>query len=175
MLSCDCLFATPWTVAHQFPLSIGPPRQENRRELPFSSPEEPPDWGWNPSLLCLLHWQADSLPLYHLGNPFDNTTLKPERCLLLGRKAMTNLDSILKSRGITLLMKIHIVKAMVFSVVMYGYESWTIKKAEHWRTDAFQPWWWSRVLRVPWTTRSNKSTLKEINPEYSLEEAFLVA
>ena len=89
---------------------------------------------------------------------------------------MTNLDSILKSRDITLLMKIHIVKAMVFPVVMYGYESWTIKKAEHQRTDAFQLWCWRSVLRVPWTTRrSNKSTLKEINPEYSLEEAFLVA
>ena len=93
-----------------------------------------------------------------------------ERCLLLGRKAMTNLDSILKSRDITLLTKVHLVKAMVFSVVVYGCESWTIKKAEHWRIDAFELWCWRRLLRVPWTARrSNQSILKEIRPEYSLE------
>jgi len=87
----------------------------------------------------------------------------------LGRKVMTNLDSILKSRDITLPTKVHIVKAMVFPVVMYGCESWTIKKAECQRTDAFELWCWRRFLRVPWTARrSNQSILKEINPEYSL-------
>ena len=93
-----------------------------------------------------------------------------QRRLLLGRKAMTNLDSILKSRDMTLLTKVHRVKAMVFPVVMYGCESLTIKKAEHQRTDAFKLWCWRRLLRVPWTARrSNQSILKEINPEYSLE------
>ena len=92
-----------------------------------------------------------------------------KRCLLHGRKAMTNLDSILKSRDITLPTKIHRVKAMVFPVLMYGCESWIIKKAEHQRTDAFELWCWRRLLRVPWTARrSNQSILKEINPEYSL-------
>ena len=90
-----------------------------------------------------------------------------KRCLVLGRKAMSNLDSILKSRDITLPTKVHLVKAMVFSVVMYGCESWTIKKAEHWRIDAFELWCWSKLLRVPWTAkRSNQSILKEISPEY---------
>ena len=97
-----------------------------------------------------------------------------KRCLLLGRKVMTNLVSILKSRDITLPTKVHLVKAMVFSVVMYGYESWTIKKAEHWRLDAFELWCWRRLLRVPWTTRrSNQSILKEISSEYSLEGLML--
>ena len=97
-----------------------------------------------------------------------------KRRLFLGRKAMTNLDSIIKSRDITLLTKVHIVKAMVFPVVMYGYESWTIKKAEHRRIDAFDLWCWRRVLRVPWTVRrSNQSILKEISPEYSLEGLML--
>ena len=97
-----------------------------------------------------------------------------QRCLFLGRKAMTNLDSTLKSRDITLLTKVHIVKAMVYPVVMYGCESWTIKKAEHRRIDAFELWCWRRVLRVPWTARrSNQSILKEISPEYSLERLML--
>ena len=97
-----------------------------------------------------------------------------KRHLLLGRKAMTNLDSILKSRDITLLTKVHLVKATVFPVVMYGSESWTIKKAEHQRTDAFELWCWRRLLRVPWTARiSNQSILKEISPEYSLEGLML--
>ena len=97
-----------------------------------------------------------------------------KRCLLLGRKVMTNLVSILKSRDITLPTKVHLVKAMVFSVVMYGYESWTIKKAEHWRLDAFELWCWRRLLRVPWTTRrSSQSILKEISSEYSLEGLML--
>ena len=86
-----------------------------------------------------------------------------KRYLLLGRKAMTNLDCILKSRDITLLTKVHLVKAMVFPVVMYGYENWTIRKAEHWRIDAFELWCWRRLLRIPWTVRrSNQSILKEI-------------
>ena len=93
--------------------------------------------------------------------------------LLLGRKAMTNLDSILKSRDITLPTKVHLVKAMVFLVVMYGCESWTIKKAEHQRIDAFELWYW-RLFRVHWAARkSNQSILKEISPEYSLEGLML--
>ena len=97
-----------------------------------------------------------------------------KRHLLLRRKAMTNLGSILKSRDITLLTKVHLVKAMVFPVVMYGYASWTIKKAEHQRIDAFELWCCRRLLRVPWTARRlNHSTLKEISPEYSLEGLML--
>ena len=97
-----------------------------------------------------------------------------KRHLLLERKAMTNLDSILKSRDITLLTKVHLVKAMVFSVVMYGCENWTIKKAECWRIGAFELWCWRRLLRVPWTARrSNQSILKKISPEYSLEGLML--
>ena len=97
-----------------------------------------------------------------------------KRCLLLRWKAMTNLDSILKSRDITLPTKVHRVKAMVFPVVMYGWKSWTIKKAECWRIDAFELWCCRRLLRVPWTARrSNQSILKEINPEYSLEGLML--
>jgi len=99
-----------------------------------------------------------------------------QRCLLLGRKATTNLDGILKSRDITLPTKVHLVKAMVFPVVMYGFESRTIKKAERRRIDAFELWCWRRLLRVPWTARrsnQNQSTLKEISPEYSLEGLML--
>ena len=97
-----------------------------------------------------------------------------KRPLLLGRKAMTNLDSILKSRDITLPTKVSIVKVMVFQVVMYGCESWTIKKADLQRIDVFELWCWRRLLRVPWTARrSNQSILKEINPEYSLEGLML--
>ena len=92
-------------------------------------------------------------------------------CLHLGRKVMTNLENILKSRDITLPTKVRLVKAMVFPVVMYGCESWTIKKSEHQRIDAFELWYWRRLLRVPWTARScNQSILKEINPEYSLKD-----
>ena len=102
------------------------------------------------------------------------TAVMKLRHLFLGRKAMTNLDSILKSRDITLLTKVHLVKAMVFPVVMYRYDSWTIKKAEHQRIDAFELWCWRRFLRVPWTARrSNQSILKEISPEYSLERLLL--
>ena len=92
-----------------------------------------------------------------------------KRCLLLGRKVMTNLDSVLKSRDVTLPTKVRLVKAMVFPVVVYGCEIWTIKKAEHRRIDPFELWCWRRLLRVPWTERiSNQSILKEINSEYSL-------
>ena len=92
-----------------------------------------------------------------------------KRCLLLGRKAVTNLESIVKSRDITLPSKVHLLKAIVFPVVRYGRERWTIKKAERCRIDAFQLWCWRRLLRVPWTARrSNQSILKEISPEYSL-------
>ena len=92
-----------------------------------------------------------------------------KRCLLLGRKAMTNLDSILKSRDITLPTKVHLVKATVFPIVMYGCESWSIKKAEHWRIDPFEWWCWRRLLSVPWTSRIlNQSILMKISPEYSL-------
>ena len=112
-------------------------------------------------------------PFFHLSSKGSLGSIlvgQIKRCLLLGRKAMTNLDYILKSRDISLLTKVHVVKAMVFLVVLYGCESWTIKKAECWRTDAFELWCWRRLLRIPWTARrSNQSILKEINPEYSLE------
>ena len=97
-----------------------------------------------------------------------------KRCLLLGRKVMTNLESIFKSRDITLPTKVCLVKAMVFSVIMYGCESWTVKKAEHQRTDAFELWFWRRLLRVPWTARRfNQFILKEISPGISLERMML--
>ena len=97
-----------------------------------------------------------------------------KRHLLLGRKAMTHLDSVLKTRDITLPTKVYMVKAIVFPVVMYGCESWTIKKAEHWRIDVFELWCWRRLWRVPWTARrSNQFNLKEISPEYSLEGLML--
>ena len=97
-----------------------------------------------------------------------------KRCILLGRTVMTNLDSILKSIDITLSTKVHLAKAMVFLVVMYGCESWTIKKAKHWRIDAFELWCWRRLLRVPWTARrSSQSILKEMSPECSLEGLML--
>jgi len=102
------------------------------------------------------------------------------RCLFLGRKVITNLDSILKSRDIPLPTNVHLVKAMVFPVVMYGYESWTVKKAKLQRIDAFEPWCWRRLLRVPWRSkgskgskRSNQPILKEITPEYTLEGLML--
>ena len=97
-----------------------------------------------------------------------------KKCLLLGRKVMINLDSIIRSRDITLSTKVHQIKATVFLVVMYGCESWTIKKAEHWRTDAFELWCWRRPLKVPWAARrSNQSILKEISPGYSLKGLML--
>ena len=112
----------------------------------------------------LFSWAPKSLQMV-------TTAIKlKDACMFLGRKAMTNLDSILKSRDITLLTRVCIVKAIVFQVVMYVCESWTIKKAELRRIDAFELWCWRRLLRVPWTARrSNQSILKEINPEYSLK------
>ena len=117
-------------------------------------------------------WKQWQTLFWGLQNHSSSHEIK--RCLLLGRKVMTNLDSILKRRDITLPTKVHLVKSMVFPVVMYGCESWTIKKAEHWRIDAFELWCWRRLLRVPWTTRrSNQSILKEISLEYSLEGLML--
>ena len=114
-----------------------------------------------------------SATLYFLGSKITadgDCSHEIKRRLILGRKVMTNLDSILKSRDITLPTKFHLVKAMVFSVVMYGCESWTVKKADHQRNDAFEVWCWRRLLRVPWTARrSNQSILKEISPGISLE------
>ena len=118
-----------------------------------------------------------NLQVYFLGSKITedgNCIHEIKRCLLLGRKIMTNLDSILKSRDIILPTKIHLIKAVVFPVVMYRCESWTIKKTEHQRIDAFELRCWRRFLSVPWTTRrSNQSILKEINPEYSLERIML--
>ena len=115
--------------------------------------------------------------LYFLGSKITadgDCSHEIKRRLLLGRKVMTNLDSILKSRDITLPTKVHLVKAMVFPVLMYGCESWTIKKAEHERSDAFELWCWRRLLRVPWTARRfNQSILKEISPGCSLVELML--
>ena len=109
----------------------------------------------------LFSWAPKSLQMV-------TAAMKFKRCLLFGREVMTNLDSILKSKDITLPTKVHPVKAMVFPVVMFGCESWTIKKAEHQRIDAFELWCWRRLLRVPWTAgRSNQSFLKEISPECS--------
>ena len=105
---------------------------------------------------------------------YDDCSHEIKRCLLLDRKAITNLDSILKSRDITLPTKVHLIKVMVFPVVMYGCENWTIKKVEHWRIDVFELWCWRRLFRVPWIARRPKqSILKEISPEYSLEGLML--
>ena len=114
---------------------------------------------------------------YFLGSKITadgNCSHEIKRCLFLGRKVMTNIDSILKSRDITLPTKVHLVKAMIFPVVMYGRECWTIKKSECQRINAFELWCWKRFLRVAWTARrSNQSFVKEINPEYSLEGLML--
>ena len=128
----------------------------------------------------IISWQIDGetvADFIFLGSKITadgDCSHEIKRCLLLGRKIMTNLDSILKSRDITLPTKVHLVKAMVFPVVMYGCESWTIKKAEGRRIDAFELWCWRRLLRVPWTARrSNHSILKEISPGCSLEGLML--
>ena len=127
----------------------------------------------------ITSWQIDGesgwLYFGGLQNHFDgDCTHEINRRLLLGRKVMTNLDSIFKSRDIPLLTKVHLIKAMVFPVVMYGSESWTVKKAEHWRIDASELWCWRRLLRVPWISRrSNQFILKEISPEYSFEGLML--
>ena len=120
---------------------------------------------------------GNSVRLYFWGSKITadgDCSHETKRCLLLGRRVVTNLDSIFKSRDITLPTKVHIVKAMVFPVVMYGCESCAVKKAEHQRIDAFEVWCWRRPLRVPWTARrSNQSILKEINPGISLEGMML--
>ena len=137
----------------------------------------------------ITSWQTDgeTMEIYYFGGlqkfiilggsrttVGGDCTHEIKRCLLLGRKAMANIDSILKSRDITLPRKVHLVKDMVFLLVMYGCESWTIKKADHQRIDAFKLWCWRRLLRVPWTARrTNQSILKEISPEYSLEGLML--
>ena len=126
----------------------------------------------------ITSWEIDGETVadyfWGLQNADGDCSHEIKRRLLLGRKVMTNLDSILKSRGITLPTKVHLVKAMVFPVVMYGCESWTVKKAEHRRTDAFELWCWRRLLRVPWTARrSNQSILKVISPWCSLEGMML--
>ena len=127
----------------------------------------------------ITSWEIDGetvetmFRLYFLGSKITadgDCSHEIKRCLLLGRKVTTNLDSIFESRDITLLTKVHLVKALVFPVVMYGCESWTVKKAECRRIDAFELWCWRRLLRVPWTARrSNQSILKEISPGISLE------
>ena len=132
-----------------------------------------------PITSCQIEWETvETVSDFILGG--SKTTAdgdcshEMKKCLLLGRKFMIKLDSILKSRDITLPTKFCLVKAMVFPVVMYGCESWTIKKAEHRRNDAFELWCWRRLLRFPWTARrSNQSILKEISPEYSLEGLML--
>ena len=140
---------------------MGFPRKEYWRGLPFPSPGDLPNPGIEP--------MSPVSPT--LASGFFTTD---PRHLFLGRKAMTNLDSILKSRDITLPTKVHLVKAMVFPVVIYGCESWTMKKAECRSFDAFELWCWRRLLRVPWTARRpNGSILKEISPEYSLEGLML--
>ena len=122
----------------------------------------------------LSDWPTKNVNIIFLGSKITadaDCSHEIKKCLLLGRKAMTNLDSVLKSRDITLPTKVQIVNAV--PGVMYRCESWTIKKTEYWRIDAFKLWFWRRLLRVPWTARSNQSILKEINPEYSLEGLIL--
>ena len=125
-------------------------------------------WGNNGNSERLFSWAPKSLQMV-------TAAMKLKRRLPLGRKTMTNLCNILKNKDITLLTKVHLVKAMVLPVVMYGSESWSIKKAEHWRIYAFELWCWRRLLRVPWTARrSSQSLLKEICPECSLEELMVL-
>ena len=121
-----------------------------------------------------VFWEDVSIHILPETTADGNCSHEIKRCLLLGRKVMTNLDSMLKSRDITLPTKVCLVKTMVFPVVVYGYESWTVKKAECRRIDAFELWCWRRLLRVPWTARrSNQSILKEISSGCSLEEPML--
>ena len=164
LLSCVRLFATPWTVAYQAPPSMGFSRQESWSELPFPSPRDLPDPGIEPGSPA---FQADALTSEPPGKPKNEI----KRCLLLGRKVMTNLDSILKRRDITLPTKFRLVKAMVFPVVMYRCQSWTVKTAECQRIDTFELWCWGRL---PWTARRSKqSILKEVSPGCSLEGMML--
>ena len=132
---------------------------------------------WNAGLDEVQDGETMKIDFIFLGSKITadgDCSHEIKRSLLLERKAMTNLDSILKNGDITLLTKVHLVKVMFFSVVMYECESWTNKKAEHQRINAFELWYWRRLLRVPWTARrSNQSILKEISPEYSLEGPML--
>ena len=153
-LSCVRLFATPWTVPGSSVHGIFQARV----------------------LEWVTSWQIDGETMETVTDYFGGSKITADgdcsheikRCLLLGIKAMTNLDSILKSRDITLSTKVHLVKAMVFPVVTYGCEKWTIMKSECWRIAVFELWCWRRLLRVPWTMRrSNLSFLNEISPEYS--------
>ena len=153
---CSTLCNPMDCIACQDPLAMGFSRQEYWNGLPCPLQGIFPNQGLNLSLLYPLHWQAGSLPLVPSGKP------------------LTNSDSILENRDIILPTKVCIIKAMVFSVVMYGCESWTIKKPECWIIDAFELWCWKRLLRVPWTARRlNQSVLKEISPKYSLEGLML--
>ena len=146
------LAPTSCSPSEQFVLPIAP--------TPVKSLSLPPFYSWP---FLNYTWPGDG-----------DCSHEIKRHLLLGRKVMTNLDSILKSRDVTLSTKVRLVRAVVFPVVMYGCESWTIKKAERWRIDAFELWCWRRLLRVPWTPRrSNQSILKEISPECSLEGLML--
>ena len=149
-----------------------------------TSPPQPVHLGWpHTAWHTITSWQIDGetvetvADFIFLGSKITaigDCSHEVKRCLLLRRKAMTNLDNVLKKQDITLPTNVHLVKAVVFPVVMYGCESWTIKKAEHPRTAAFELWYWRRLLRVPWTAkRSNQSILKEISPGYSLEGLML--
>ena len=160
--SCVWLCATPWTAAYQASPSLGFSRQEHRSGLPFPSPmHESGKWKWSRSVVSNSS-RPHGLQPTRLLHPWD----------FPGNS--TRVGCILKSRDITLPAKVRLVKAMVFPMVMYGCESWTVKKAEHQRTDAFELWYWRRLLRVSWTARrSNQSILKEISPEYSLEGLML--
>ena len=160
--SCVWLCATPWTAAYQASPSLGFSRQEHRSGLPFPSPmHESGKWKWSRSVVSNSS-RPHGLQPTRLLHPWD----------FPGNS--TRVGCILKSRDITLPTKFCPLKALVFPVVMYGCESWTVKKAEHQRTDAFELWYWRRLLRVSWTARrSNQSILKEISPEYSLEGLML--
>ena len=171
MLSHFQLFATPWIVAYQAPPSMGFSRQKYWSGLPFPSPPITSSWQ-------IVGETVETLTGFiFLGSKITTNgdcSHEIKRRFLLGRKATTNLDSILKSRDITLPTKVHLVKAMVFPVVMYGCESWTMKKAECRRINAFKSLCWRRLLRVPWTARrSNQSTLKKVSLAYSLEGLML--
>ena len=182
----NCRQAEHTTAWQTQPLSWPCPPEGQDSAPPTRGKEpEPPTREPLTSLLdSLTHQGADSrsnnlngertwISVYFLGSKItvdSDCSHQIKRCLLLGRKALTNLDSILKSTAITLPTKVHIVKAMVFLVIVYGYESWTIKKVARQRTDASESRCWKRLLRAPWTARrSNQSILKEINSEYSLE------
>ena len=174
---------TPWTTAYQAPPAMGFSRQVYWSGLPLPSPNPLYIYIYNPliSIHMCITIALDSL-LRSVENDFWGSIITADgdcsheikRRLLLGRQVMTNLDSIFKSRDITLPTKVRLVKAMAFPVVMDGCESWTMKKAECRRIDAFELWCWRRLLRVPWTARrSNQSILKEISPGCSLEGLML--